>query len=63
MSDFSRMTMINWDETKERLKQKINLLTDDNLHFVKEKQEELLIRLEAKLGLTREAIIKLISKL
>jgi hypothetical protein len=33
------------------------------LHFVKEKQEELLIRLEAKLGLTREAIIKLISKL
>jgi hypothetical protein len=57
------MKMINWDETKERLKLKINTLTDDNLLFVKEKQEELLSRLQAKLGLTREAIIKIISEL
>jgi hypothetical protein len=55
--------MVNWDETKERLKQKISTLTDDNLLFVREKQEELLRRLEAKLGQTREVIIKIISKL
>jgi hypothetical protein len=55
--------MVNWDETKERLKEKIITLTDDNLLFVKEKQEKLLSRLEVKLGQTREAIIKIISKL
>jgi len=55
--------MLNWNETKMRLKQKISILTDDNLPFVKEKQEELLSRLEAKLGQTREAIIKIISNM
>jgi hypothetical protein len=57
------MTMANWDETKVRLKQKISELTDDKLPFVKERQEGLLNRLEAKLGQTREAIIKLISNM
>jgi hypothetical protein len=55
--------MINWEETKERLKQKISTLTDDNLLFVKEKQEKLLSRLEAKLGQTREAIMRIISNM
>jgi hypothetical protein len=60
---FARVIMINWEETKERLKQKISTLTDDNLLFVKEKQEKLLNRLEAKLGQTREAIMKIISNM
>ena len=60
---FARTTMVNWEETKEKLKRKISTLTDDNLLPAIEKQEELLSRLEAKLGQTREAIIKIISKL
>lgn len=63
MKDFCTVTMVNWDETKERLKQKINIRTEGNLLLAKEKQEELLSRLEAKLGQPREAIIKIISKL
>lgn len=55
--------MVSWEETKERLKQKISTLTDDNLLPAIEKQEELLSRLEVKLGQTREVIIRIISKL
>jgi hypothetical protein len=40
---------------------KISTPTDDNLLFIKEEQEVLLTRLEAKPGQTREAIIKIIS--
>jgi hypothetical protein len=55
--------MANWDETKERLKKQLRKITDNNLLIVKEKQEEVLVRLEAKLGQTREAILKIISEL
>jgi hypothetical protein len=55
--------MANWDETKERLKRQIRKLTNSNLLIAKENQEELLIKLEAKLGQTREVIIKIISEL
>jgi uncharacterized protein YjbJ (UPF0337 family) len=34
----------NWHETKGKLKQKFALLTDDDLLFVKGKQEELMGR-------------------
>jgi hypothetical protein len=52
--------MGNWDETKARLKEKISALTDGNRLLVK---EELLSRLAAKLGETREVVISIISKL
>jgi hypothetical protein len=57
------MTTAEWIKTKERLKQKISKVTDSNSLFMQEKQEELLSRLETKLGQTREAIIIIISKL
>ena len=60
---FTIMKIVSWDESRERLKQKISILTDDNVLFPKEKQEELLRRLEAKLGQTREAITQILSKL
>ena len=53
--------MADWDETKAKLKQKISKIADHRLFAVKEQQDELLSRLEAKLGQTREAIIKIIS--
>lgn len=55
--------MANWAETKEKLKQKINEIAEDNLFAVKEQKDELLSKLEAKLGKTREAIIKIIAEM
>jgi uncharacterized protein YjbJ (UPF0337 family) len=53
----------NWKEKKGKLKQKFALLTEDDLLLVEGKQEELLERLQAKLGKTREEVRKLIYDL
>ena len=53
----------NWNETKGKLKQKFAMLTDSDLLFVEGKQDELLGRLQTKLGKTKEEIHKLISEL
>jgi uncharacterized protein YjbJ (UPF0337 family) len=54
---------VNWNETKRKLKLKIIELTDSDLLFVKGRQNEMLGRLQGKLGKTKEEIILLISKL
>jgi len=53
----------NWNEAKGKLKQKFALLTDDDLLLVEGKQDELLGRLQNKLGKTKEEIQKIISEL
>jgi uncharacterized protein YjbJ (UPF0337 family) len=53
----------NWNEIKGRLKQKFSVLTDDDLLLVDGKKDELLGRLQIKLGKTKEEIRKLISAL
>ncbi len=53
----------NWNETKGILKQKFAMLTDNDLLLVEGKQDEMLGRLQAKLGKTKEEIQKLISEL
>lgn len=53
----------NWNEIKGKLKQKFGLLTDSDLLFIEGKQDELLGRLQTKLGRTKEEIHKLISEL
>lgn len=55
----------NWNETKIKLKQKFALLTDNDLllPLLGDKQEEMLTRLEAKLGKSKAEIQKLISGL
>lgn len=53
----------NWDELKGKLKQKYAKLTDDDLLFVEGKENELLGRLEKKLGQTKEEIRNAIEKL
>lgn len=53
----------HWDETKGKLKQKFAMLTDNDLMFVEGKKDEILGRLQAKLGKTKEEILKLISEL
>jgi uncharacterized protein YjbJ (UPF0337 family) len=55
--------MGNWNEVKGKLKQKYAELTDDDLMFVEGKKDELMGRLEAKLGKSKAELQKLISDL
>ncbi|HRG21869.1 MAG TPA: CsbD family protein [Saprospiraceae bacterium] len=53
----------NWDEQKGKLKQKFANLTDDDLLFAEGKKDEMMGRLEIKLGKSKEELYKLISTL
>jgi uncharacterized protein YjbJ (UPF0337 family) len=53
----------NWNETKGKLKQQFAILTDDDLLLADGKQDELLGRLQIKLGKTKEEIHSLIAGL
>lgn len=53
----------NWNEIKGKLKQKFAILTDNDLLLEEGKEDELLGRLQAKLGKTKEEIQKFISEL
>lgn len=46
----------NWNVIKGKLKQKYAQLTDDDLVYVKGKEEELLGRIQARLGKTRDEV-------
>ncbi|MEI8235056.1 MAG: CsbD family protein [Verrucomicrobiota bacterium] len=52
-----------WNEVQGKLKQKFGNLTDDDLTYSEGKDEELLGRLQKKLGKTRDEIRKLIADL
>lgn len=53
----------NWNEQKGKLKQKFAVLTDNDLMLVEGKQEELLGRLQIKLGKTKEELQKIMTEL
>ncbi len=53
----------NWNEQKGKLKQKFATLTDNDLMFAEGKKDEMLGRLQKKLGKTKEELHDLISKL
>ena len=53
----------NWNEIKGKLKQKYAQLTDDDLTFSEGKDEELLGRLQKKLGESKEKLRDMISSL
>ncbi len=51
----------NWNQIKGKLKQKYGQLTDDDLVFADGKDDELLGRLQKKLGKTKEELRKEIA--
>jgi uncharacterized protein YjbJ (UPF0337 family) len=53
----------NWDELKGKLKQQFAVLTDNDLMFAEGKKEEMLGRLQIKLGKTKEELHKIIADL
>ena len=46
----------NWNEIKGKLKQKYGQLTDDDLVFADGKEDELLGRLQKRLGRTKDEL-------
>lgn len=48
----------NWNEIKGKLKQKYGQLTDDDLIFAEGKEDELLGRLQQRLGKSKEDVRK-----
>lgn len=52
-----------WNEVKGKLKQKYAQLTDDDLLFAEGKEDEVLGRMEKRLGETKESLRDTIAKL
>ncbi|MES2620596.1 MAG: CsbD family protein [Bacteroidota bacterium] len=53
----------NWEEQKGKLKQKFAALTDDDLLFAEGKKEEMMGKLQIKLGKTKEELHTIIGGL
>jgi uncharacterized protein YjbJ (UPF0337 family) len=53
----------NWNEQKGKLKKQFATLTDNDLMFEEGKKEEMLGKLQIKLGKTKEDFQKLINSL
>ena len=52
-----------WNEQKAKLKQKFAVLTDNDLMLLEGKKEELLGKLQIKLGKSKEELQKIISEI
>jgi uncharacterized protein YjbJ (UPF0337 family) len=53
----------NWNEISGKLKQKYANLTDDDLLYKEGKEDELMGRLQKKIGTTKDGLRDLIAKL
>jgi uncharacterized protein YjbJ (UPF0337 family) len=53
----------NWNEQKGKLKMKFAVLTDDDLLFAEGKKDEMLGRLQTKLGKTKAQLHEIIESL
>jgi uncharacterized protein YjbJ (UPF0337 family) len=53
----------SWNELKGKIKQQYGNLTDDDLVFSEGKEDELLGRLEKKLGKSKDQVRQMIEKL
>ena len=53
----------NWNEQKGKLKQKFAVLTDNDLMYEEGKKDEMMGKLQIKLGKTKEEINKILLDL
>lgn len=53
----------DWEVQKGKLKQKFAELTDDDLMYLEGKKDEMLGKLQKKLGKTKEEFYKILDKL
>lgn len=53
----------NWNEQKARLKKKFAVLTDNDLMYEESRKEEMMAKLQIKLGKTKDELHKILSSL
>lgn len=53
----------NWKERKGKLRQKFGFISETDLLFEEDRKEEMLAKLQIKLGKTKEELIKIIAAL
>lgn len=53
----------NWNQVKGKLKQKYGELTDEDLQYAEGKEDELLGRMQKRLGKSKEEVRKIIAKI
>lgn len=53
----------NWNEQKGKLKMRFATLTDDDLMFAEGKKDEMIGKLQIKLGKTKEEMKKIFAEL
>ncbi|MGP8215228.1 MAG: CsbD family protein [Bacteroidia bacterium] len=53
----------DWSDIKGKLKQKFALLTDGDVQLINGKMDQMVGRIQAKLGKTKQEIHKIISEL
>ena len=51
----------SWNEAKGKLKQKYDQLTDDDLKYAEGKEDELVGRLQKKLGKSAEEVLQMLE--
>ncbi len=52
----------NWNEKKGKLKQQFSKLTDDDLMYVEGKEDEMLGRIQKRLGKSKDEVREIIRK-
>jgi uncharacterized protein YjbJ (UPF0337 family) len=60
-SNVKTKTAISWNDQARKLKQRFTTLTDQDLYFEQGKMEEMITRLQAKVGKSRHDIYRLIA--
>lgn len=53
---------VSWEDQKEKLKKRFVELTEKDLHFEEGKMEEMLTKLQNKVGKTRHELYMIIGK-
>lgn len=53
----------SWSERKEKLRQKFAFLTDNDLIFEEDKTEEMITKLQIKLGKSKDELRRIIATL
>lgn len=62
-SSVKRKATIIWSEQTEKLKRKFSSLTDKDLYFEQGKMEEMLMRVQKKVGKTKHELYEIITKI
>jgi uncharacterized protein YjbJ (UPF0337 family) len=62
-TNVTKKVTINWNDQVWKLKQKFSALTDADLYFEEGKMEEMITRLQVKVGKSRHDLYQMITKL